>query len=323
MGKDSDPLDSDIDTLVTDFNPLVDLDGQLTAVVTILAGPGTGQAFPMTSAEMIIGRDPAANISIPDPSLSRKHARIHRTSTATYLQDLGSTNGTMLNHKPIDGAVVLKDGDRIVIGTESVLSYSVQDEMEQKAALESYELTVRDALTQVFNRRHLDERLTSEFAYALRHGEALSLLVIDIDHFKLVNDTHGHPAGDEVLRKLGVAMLKTVRAEDIVARYGGEEFVVVARGIDTTSAMAFAERMRVEVEAMRIVRDGVEIRVTISIGVANTETTPHKGSQGLFAAADGALYEAKRAGRNRVVLARETKVKRRLRRRAVTREIDK
>ena len=228
----------------------------------------------------------------------------------------------MLNHQPIQGAVELSDGDRIVIGNDSVLSYSVQDELEQKTALESYELTVRDALTQVFNRRHLDERLSSEFVYALRHGEALSLLVIDIDHFKLVNDTHGHPAGDEVLRKLGIAMLKTVRAEDIVARYGGEEFVVIARGIDTLGAMTFAERMRMEVEAMRIVRDGVEIRVTISIGVANTETTPQKAAQGLFAVADGALYEAKRNGRNRVVLAREVKVTRRLRRRDVTMTIE-
>ena len=164
-----------------------------------------------------------------------------------------------------------------------------------------YEAAVRDALTRVYNRRHFVERLASEVAYARRHRSPLSLLMIDIDHFKRINDGHGHPAGDYVLATLGQIMLAAVRAEDIVARYGGEEFAILCRGTPPMSALQLAERLRRGVESHAFVvprqadfRDA-ERRHRDVRRLTDCGAVPRRE-------ADGALYEAKQTGRNRVVL---------------------
>jgi diguanylate cyclase (GGDEF)-like protein len=167
-----------------------------------------------------------------------------------------------------------------------------------------YEMTVRDPLTSLHNRRHLDERLKGEFAFAARHKTALTVFVIDVDHFKKVNDTYGHPAGDEVLRAMATVLLKMVRTEDVVARFGGEEFVVLARGIDDLGTEVFGQRLRAGVEALRVPWEGRELRLTVSIGVGHCDAMREYASpEALVAAADGALYRAKHGGRNQVVIA--------------------
>jgi diguanylate cyclase (GGDEF)-like protein len=144
----------------------------------------------------------------------------------------------------------------------------------------------------------------SELAFAQRHGVPLTVMFVDADHFKRVNDTHGHAAGDEVLRRLSQLLESTLRAEDIVARYGGEEFVLVLRGVPTTGALAVAERVRVGVETLKIGHAGKWIPVTVSVGVATHSKEREVDSvAALLALADGALYRAKGSGRNRVVLA--------------------
>jgi diguanylate cyclase (GGDEF)-like protein len=160
---------------------------------------------------------------------------------------------------------------------------------------------VRDALTRAHNRRYLVDRLASETAYARRHATKLSLILFDIDHFKLVNDTYGHVAGDEVLREVAALVSRLIRTEDVFARLGGEEFVVLARGIGHASAGQFAERIRLAVERLEVASEDAVVRVTISLGYAALDELGdgQRTGEGLLRLADARLYGAKRAGRNR------------------------
>jgi diguanylate cyclase (GGDEF)-like protein len=163
------------------------------------------------------------------------------------------------------------------------------------------EESIRDSLTKVYNRRHLDERLPVEMAFARRHGTALSVIMLDVDHFKAVNDRHGHNAGDEVLTSIAGQMRRCMRVEDLLARFGGEEFAVVLRTTDVAAAHLVAERLRRTVEASPVRLPGIEIRVTISAGCSALVETRAETPGELLAAADRRLYAAKQAGRNRVV----------------------
>jgi len=272
--------------------------------LTVLAGPTPGAILSVDGDEIVIGRGRDASARIDDPGMSRRHARVFRKADGYFIEDLGSTNGTFVEGEQVAYARQLKDGDRIQIGRNSLLQVALQDEAEHRAVRELYESAVRDPLTRVYNRRHLDERLKGEFAYATRHRTAVSVLVIDVDHFKNVNDTLGHAAGDAVLRSLSASISRIVRTEDLVARYGGEEFVVVARGIESPNAMKLAERIRVSIAMMEVLWNGTPVSVTVSIGSATLSAeVPYTGPDALLAAADRALYQAKSAGRNRVVAA--------------------
>jgi diguanylate cyclase (GGDEF)-like protein len=163
--------------------------------------------------------------------------------------------------------------------------------------------SVRDALTGLYNRRYLEEMLDREVRRASRSEQSLGVLMIDLDHFKRFNDTHGHEAGDAVLRETGSLLAAGVRAEDFVCRYGGEEFVVILPTADAAAARARAERLRTRMRELTIIHRGSSLgMVTISVGVA---AFPQHGMspKDLMAAADAALYQAKRGGRDRVELA--------------------
>jgi diguanylate cyclase (GGDEF)-like protein len=159
-----------------------------------------------------------------------------------------------------------------------------------------------DALTGIANRRSFDEELALEWRRAHRIGDSLALVLLDLDDFKKVNDTHGHPAGDAVLRTIGEVLGSGVRQIDLAARYGGEEFVVLVPETDIRGATLLAKRLRLAVSKARTeLPDGRLLKVTASFGVAvKGELT---SAEQLIAAADEALYEAKRAGKNRVVVA--------------------
>ena len=162
-----------------------------------------------------------------------------------------------------------------------------------------YPATVSDALTGVVNRKAFDERLDAELAFGLRHESPLSLVLLDVDHFKKVNDTHGHPAGDAVLRGVAAVARSQARETDLVARYGGEELAVVLPETDAAGARAIAERLRAAVEGTAHATEQGSLRVTVSVGVA---TWPGGGQtpDELLTTADRALYRAKQTGRNRV-----------------------
>lgn len=168
------------------------------------------------------------------------------------------------------------------------------DVLEQRAHL--------DGLTGLANRGVLNDRLPREWEAGRRRGTPLAAIIIDLDHFKSINDTHGHAAGDEVLRQAASALMKSARSSDLVARYGGEEFVVVAPDCDLDSAVGLAERIRVSIEELKIVEHGIPIPVTTSVGVA--VASPAEADRAsvaeLLSRADEALYGAKESGRNAV-----------------------
>jgi diguanylate cyclase (GGDEF)-like protein len=251
----------------------------------------------------VIGRSPEAEVTIDDDGVSRMHARIREHDGGYQLEDLGSTNGTYVGNARMHSPVTLDDGARIQVGN-TLMRFSLQDEVEQEASKRIYEMSVRDGLTGVFNRRYFEDRLASEFAFAIRHKSSLCVLLCDVDHFKRINDRLGHPAGDMVLRQIAAELRTGVRTEDVLARYGGEEFAVLGRGIDVLGARQFAERVRLMAERAHIVWEGEHVPVTVSIGLSHLQGGEVVDSaERLVAAADAALYAAKRGGRNRVEFA--------------------
>ena len=176
----------------------------------------------------------------------------------------------------------------------------LQDKLAEKN-VQLAELAVTDALTGVFNRRHLDETLDEMFEHSLRLHESLSLVMFDIDHFKNVNDTHGHQAGDVVLSQFAQLLKGAARDIDRIGRYGGEEFMVLLPGTVLDAGVTFAERVRQEVEAHQFEYDGGALTCTVSAGVASWPYPRVQSRLLLIKAADDALYVAKSIGRNRVI----------------------
>lgn len=273
-------------------------------VLTVLGGPRTGAVIDISGEPIVIGRTDEADVVMPDQSLSRRHARFTPVHGQYFVTDLDSTNGTFVRGERVERTVELSDGARIQLGEKTLLRFSLLDDAEYEASASLYESTVRDALTGVFNRHYFNERIASEFSFAKRHERSLSVVFIDADHFKRVNDTYGHPAGDAVLRALAQVLTDTVRTEDVVARIGGEEFIVIVRDIEPVGMLAIGERLRSAVEELHIEHEGTVIPITVSIGVATLSAeTDYPSAEGLVAEADAALYRAKEAGRNRVHLA--------------------
>ena len=163
------------------------------------------------------------------------------------------------------------------------------------------QLSSTDRLTGLYNRGHWEESLKVAYARHQRHGNATSLVMFDIDHFKRVNDTYGHQAGDHVIEQVARLVREHVRDSDVAGRYGGEEFAVVLSDTDKVGARVFAERLRKSVEALEVLHDGHSIRFTISLGIADL-SKPSVNHADLIAWADEALYASKNAGRNRVTV---------------------
>ena len=271
-------------------------------VVKVLTGPEAGRIYVVTTDTLVVGRASTCDLLIDDSSLSRQHCRIRKTNGVYFVEDLESRNGTQVNGMRIKAPVRLDDGALVQLAAGTIIMFSHQEDLEVQAAQRLYASAVLDPLKGLHNRRHLDARLKSEFAFANRHQTPLSVLLIDIDHFKKVNDTYGHPGGDAALRALSDRLQRTVRTEDIVARYGGEEFAVVVRGIEVAGAMLLAERIREQVQRIRVKHEEDVITFTISVGVATmTRERIFDSIAALLKAADDALYQAKEGGRNRAV----------------------
>jgi len=269
--------------------------------LTLLTGVQAGLVHWIDSDETVLGRGHGCQLRVEDSGLSRRHCRILKRNDAYVIEDLDSTNGTFVDGEAVRAPRKLEDGARIQMGRDTVLKFAVQDELEMRATRRLYESAMHDPLTGVYNRRYLDDHLQAEFAFAARHGTALALLLIDADHFKRVNDTWGHAAGDTALRALAGHLQRSVRAEDMIARFGGEEFTVLARETSAQGALAVAERIRRSVEKTPVQLDGGQtVALTVSIGVVHMGgARAYQTAQALLEAADEALYRAKEAGRNR------------------------
>ena len=269
------------------------------AYLIVLAGSAVGEMYKIDSERTVIGRGGKATIRLIDDGISREHAAIVIEGGEIVLHDLGSTNGTFCNGVKVD-ARPLADGDKILVGSTTILKFTYHDNLDEAFQRQMYESSLRDGLTKAFNKKYFTDRLESEFTYAVRHNAPLTLLLFDIDHFKKVNDTYGHPCGDMVLADLSALMLMSLRTEDIFARYGGEEFGIIGRGSDVHQGQVIGERLRRAVEARPFTFQGKVVPITISVGVAGLPDPSMRDSQGLVMAADAALYRSKQGGRNRV-----------------------
>ena len=267
------------------------------ACLVVILGDGLGARVDVGSRPVLIGRSHEADLVIAHKSVSREHCRIWLEHDTFRIRDLGATNPTRLNDVVVEEAT-LSDGDHILVG-ESLLKFIGQTSIEARYHEEIYQLATMDALTGLYNRRHFMEVLDREIARALRHGRELALCIIDVDLFKPVNDTFGHIAGDEVLRRIAAELRRHVRSEDLAARIGGEEFAVLLPEGNADDAVAFAERLRAAVADTAFSPGGIPRQITVSAGVAALRPPCSSRSQ-LFAAADAALYRAKHDGRNRV-----------------------
>src|SRR5262245_40113147 len=242
-------------------------------ILTLLTGALQGTIIAIDERnDLTLGRSKEAKVLIPDPSLSRGHARVFRRQTPAriefFIEDCRSTNGTFVAGQRISSPTLLADGVRVNLGRRTALRFSLQDVLEEQALIRVHESALRDRLTGVYNRGAFDDRLSSEFSNSRARGTPLALLLFDIDHFKRLNDTYGHPGGDAVLREVVQAVQRVLRAEDVLARYGGEEFAVILKNVSSSSVHVMAERVRVAVEELEIPWQNQGIRTSISVGGA-------------------------------------------------------
>jgi len=269
------------------------------AYLVVLAGASVGEMYKIETEKTVIGRGQKAHIRLLDDGISREHAQVVIAGNHVYLEDLGSTNGTFCNGLKVDRRE-LADGDKILVGSTTILKFTYHDNLDEIFQKQMYESALRDGLTKAFNKKYFTDRLESEFTFATRHASPLTLVLFDIDHFKKVNDTHGHPAGDHVLTEISNLLTGSLRAEDVFARYGGEEFAVICRGSDGAQTRVVGERLRRAVETHRFVYEGTHIPLTISVGVAVLPDSTVRDANDVVSHADQALYSSKRGGRNRV-----------------------
>jgi diguanylate cyclase (GGDEF)-like protein len=230
------------------------------------------------------------------------HARITALGGGRYvLEDLGSRNGTFVGNARVETRVLVAD-DLVRLGSFTSLRFCLLDAVEQEFQRRLATAAIRDPLTGVFNRRQFDERLATEVGLAKRHARPLSLVMFDVDDFKSINDRHGHPVGDDVLRAVARALEAKGRREDEVFRYGGEEFALLARETGRDGAILLAERRLAELRGLALTTaDGAPLRVRASAGVATM--TADLAATTLIERADAALYAAKRSGKDRVCSA--------------------
>jgi diguanylate cyclase (GGDEF)-like protein len=276
---------------------------QVNAYLIVLQGTNVGAMYKIDGPEMLIGRASAAGVRLQDDGVSRRHARVIQLGGQLIIEDLGSANGTVVNGERVSQRV-LQDGDKIRFGGTTILKFTYHDNLDESFQQQMYEAAVRDSLTKAFNKKYMLDRMDTEYAYARRHNSTLSLIMFDIDHFKRVNDTYGHLAGDAAL--YGVARLASqiIRSEDVLARYGGEEFGLICRGASIVAAAGLADRIRMALEQTPLIWNQQSVPITMSLGVSGIPEVPVDSPIELIASADQALYEAKRSGRNRVCVAR-------------------
>jgi diguanylate cyclase (GGDEF)-like protein len=262
------------------------------------AGAALGRVFPLAPGEMILGRAPDAAVALLDSEVSRHHARLRLVAGGLEVVDLDSTNGTRVNGDLLQAPVLLRGGDRLEVGGH-VFKLVFLDPLERTFHETMLDQSTRDPLTGLANRGSILAEFQNRFGLSLRYDRPLSVVVCDLDHFKRVNDTHGHGAGDFVLHCFGEQLLSILREADLAGRIGGEEFIVILPETDLSGARPFAERLRKAIAAMPVPLPSGRLSITCSLGISERTAADLDAGQ-LLARADSALYEAKAIGRNRV-----------------------
>lgn len=263
-------------------------------------GPDIGRRIQLVNPQYIVGRDSDAGLVVNRNSVSRQHARLYVDDDGRWwVEDLNSTNGTFINDARIR-AHTLAEGDQIRFG-DAIYKFLSGSNVESAYHEAIHNMAIQDGMTGIYNKRYFTEFLDREIAVASRHGHPLTLVMFDVDHFKKVNDAHGHLAGDAVLKDLANRIRPRIRREDLFARYGGEEFACVLPSTAMTGGIVFADQLRQLVEEKPCRFDSLHISFTISLGVTTLQRGTTVDSATLIKRADDNLYAAKRAGRNIVI----------------------
>lgn len=289
-------LSTDADTLLSkDASPSA---AHGDACLVVIRGARLGTRLPLDNAQVTIGRDSSCDFQISERNVSRAHCRITRHSERYWLEDLDSTNRTMLNGVAVDQAP-LADGDQVRVGS-TVLKFIGPGNIEADYHLELHENAVRDALTGLYNRRQLIGVLEHEIRKRRgRNDQPLALALLDIDHFKQINDELGHLGGDSALKQLTAILSDHVRPRNVLARIGGEEFALLMPDTSIEDARRQLEQIRDAVADYSFEIEGKQRSMTVSVGVVPW-SPQMAGTSDLLRAADGFLYRAKSQGRNRV-----------------------
>ncbi len=264
----------------------------------VIYGHQIGRRVQVGTEPLTIGRSPNCEIPVDQESVSRRHCRIQFEDGEFLVRDLDSTNGTYVNDAPLEPQGRLRHGDQLMVG-RTILKFIAGDDVEVQYHEEIYRLMTTDGLTQLNNRRYFDDMLDREVARAKRYKRTFSLMVFDLDHFKLVNDRFGHLGGDAVLRQLGAILLGRLRVNDVLARIGGEEFALITPEVGLDGATELASKIHRLIGDTRFDFEGSAVKVTVSVGVAEWHHD-HEDAGDLLKAADDRMYAAKRAGRNQV-----------------------
>jgi two-component system, cell cycle response regulator len=281
-------------TISRDMGTLIRVAAEQRALLLVLSGTRLGHRVVLGDAAVDVGRGSGAGLILDADSVSRKHARLERFGGGHKLVDLGSTNGTYVNGVRVKEQI-LKDGDRIGIG-KALLKYIAGGNIEGAYHEEVQRLMRFDPLTNVFNKRHFDESLRLSVFRAAGGERLLSLIVFDLDHFKKVNDTHGHMAGDAVLCGASTAVQSILAPTELLGRVGGEEFAVLCEDADIKLARERGEAIRRAISREPYAFEDKKLSVTVSVGVA--QLAAGEEAEGLFERADSQLYAAKAAGRD-------------------------
>lgn len=297
MSKPKNPITStDITSVVDDITQSIPLAKSEFSYLVMIYGEYLGRRFPIKNDPITIGRSPECTIQLTDDCVSRLHCRILRDEEGTLIIDEDSTNGCQINEARI-ASRRLKDQDLIRTG-RSIFKFLTGNNIEHAYHEEIYRLMTTDSLTGAYNKRYFEKELRRGIYRLIRYKRPLSMVMMDIDHFKNVNDEYGHLAGDRVLAQLGDLILSIIRHEDTFCRYGGEEFALLLPETGIVGAADIANRIREKIELAAFEYDNVVFDVTVSGGVAEANITNIVEPEDLVRAADKQLYAAKNAGRN-------------------------
>lgn len=288
------------DTAVTDVEKPVAVGPQRDCLIVIYDREKAlqGKRVELRGGAVRLGRNPDNELVLGDEGVSRRHARVEQRNGHWVVMDVGSRNGTLHNGKPLVGVKRLKNGDTVKVGSV-IVKYLSGSDLESAMYEEVYQLAITDNLTQLKNRAELDKTLATECGRVRRHGRPLSLMLLDIDYFKRVNDDNGHAAGDAVLSQLGKLIRERVRENDLAARIGGEELAILLPETSLRGALLLAEDLRVAIEALVVEVGDRALKVTVSIGCAQYDQNDVDPAA-FVKRCDEKLYAAKAAGRNRV-----------------------
>ena len=258
--------------------------------------------YELTASGLTLGRGEDVDVVLPDGMVSREHCRVTLTDDHVHVEDLKSTNGTLIDGQSVTSAYLPLYG-RLKVGP-FVLKVEYKNAAEIRYDEHLFAAATTDPLTSIPNRRWLLDQGLSFLADFRQADQVVSAVMLDIDHFKRVNDTYGHPAGDAVICGVANILDQEKRELDLLGRYGGEEFLMFLPTASPDEAASFCERIRAKVQAATFEHEGQALKVTVSVGVASRARGDVSSLEEMIAEADSALYEAKRGGRNRVCSAR-------------------